>query len=148
MSHRLVLSIVSMGSLMVFGACGMAPMASKSTTLTTRPLGATEVPAVTTDAAGVVEASLLSGTNVQAWKITFSGLSGPATGAHFQGPAMVEQNAAVVVPIGAPLGSPNTGSAMLTPGHAADLAAGNSYVNLHTAVNPNGEARGQFTVRP
>jgi hypothetical protein len=65
MNHlRLVLSVVSMGSLMFFGGCGMAPMASTSTMLTARLSGATEVPAVMTDASGFVEASLLLGTNV------------------------------------------------------------------------------------
>jgi hypothetical protein len=146
--HRLVLSVVSMGSLILLGACGMAPMASTSTTLTARLSGAGEVPAVTTDAAGVLEANLAPGSNVLTWKLSYSGLSGPATGAHFHGPAMAGQNAAVAVPIGAPLGSPITGSATLTPGQVADLTAGKWYVNLHTAANPNGEARGQVTMRP
>jgi hypothetical protein len=146
--HRLVLGLVSMGSLMFFAACGMAPMASTPTALTARLSGASEVPAVQTDAAGVVEANLSPGSNVLTWKITFTGLSGAATGAHFHGPAMAGQNAAVVVPIGAPLESPISGSATLTPGQAADLTAGKWYVNLHTAANPNGEARGQVTVRP
>jgi hypothetical protein len=106
------------------------------------------VPAVTTDAAGVLEANLAPGSNVLTWKLSYSGLSGPATGVHFHGPAMAGQNAAVAVPIGAPLGSPVTGSATLTPGQVADLTAGKWYVNLHTAANPNGEARGQVTVRP
>lgn len=146
--HRLALGLVSMGSLMVIGACAMAPLASTSITLTGRLLGASEVPAVLTDAAGEVEANLSSGSNVLTWKITYSGLSGPATGAHFHGPAMAGQNTAVVVPIGARVMSPITGSAMLTPGQAADLTAGKWYVNLHTAANPNGEARGQVTVHP
>ena len=110
--------------------------------------GASEVPSVMTDATGIVEASLGSGTNVLTWKITYSGLSGPATGAHFHGPAMAGQNAGVVVPISAPLASPISGSATLTPAQAADLSAGRWYVNLHTAAHPNGEARGQMGVGP
>ena len=58
---------------------------------------------VVTDAAGAVEASLIPGSNVLTWKITYAGLSGPATGAHFRGPATIGQYAAVVVPIKAPL---------------------------------------------
>jgi hypothetical protein len=146
--HRLALSVVSMASLMMFGACGMSPMASTSTTLTARLSGAGEVPPVITDAAGVLEANLSPGSNVLTWKLSYSGLSGPATAAHFHGPAMAGQNAAVVVPIGAPLGSPITGSATLTPGQVADLNAGKWYVNVHTAANPTGEARGQVTLRP
>jgi hypothetical protein len=101
-----------------------------------------------TGAAGMIEATLSSSSNVLTWKITFSGLSGPVTAAHFHGPAMAGQNAAVVVPIGAPLVSPISGSTTLTPAQAADLTAGKWYVNLHTAANPSGEARGQVTVSP
>jgi hypothetical protein len=149
------LAAVSMGSLLVLGACGMAPMApmapmpamaATSTALTARLSGASEVPAVMTDATGKFEASLAAGSNLLTWKITYAGLSGPVTGAHFHGPAMAGQNAAVVVPIGAPLASPITGSATLTPSQAADLSAGKWYVNLHTAANQGGEARGQVSV--
>lgn len=135
-------------SLLSLGACGVAPMDPTSTALSARLSGASEVPGVMADATGIVEASLSSGTNVLAWKITYSGLSGPATGAHFHGPAMAGQNAAVVVPISAPLANPITGSATLTPAQAADLSAGKWYVNLHTAANPNGEVRGQVGVGP
>ena len=138
--------VAFMSSLLSLGACGMAPMGPTSTALKARLSGASEVPAVMTDASGIVEASLSSGTNVLTWKITYSGLTGPATGAHFHGPAMAGQNAAVVVPIAAPLASPISGSATLTPAQAADLSAGKWYVNLHTAANPNGEVRGQVGV--
>ena len=142
------LRVVSMGSLLVFGACSMMPMAPTSSAMTARLSGASEVPAVMTDATGRVEASLTAGTNLLTWRVTYSGLSGPVTGAHFHGPAMAGQNAGVVVPISAPLTSPITGSATLTPSQAADLTAGKWYVNLHTAANPNGEIRGQVGVAP
>ena len=96
----------------------------------------------------MVEANLARDSNVLMWKITYSGLSGPATAAHFHGPAMAGQNAPVVMPISAPLASPITGSATLTTSQAADLIAGKWYVNLHTAANPNGEVRGQVSVGP
>ena len=49
-----------------------------------------------------------------------------------------------------PVMSDSTGTveASLTAGQAADLTAGEWYVNLHTATNPNGEARGQLGVGP
>ena len=99
-----------------------------------------------TEATGRVEAGLTAGSKVLTWRITYPGLSGPATGAHFHGPAMAGQNASVVVPISAPLASPITGSATLTPSQAADLTAGKWSVNLHPAAHPNGEARGQVNV--
>ena len=149
MSHfSHALRVVSMASLLVFGACSMAPMASMSTAMTAQLSGASEVPAVMTTATGRVEASLTPATNVLTWRITYSGLSGPVTGAHFHGPAMTGQNASVAVPISGPLTSPITGSATLTPSQAADLTGGKWYVNLHTAANPNGEVRGQVYVGP
>lgn len=138
---------VSIASLLCLGACGMGPMASTSTALTARLAGASEVPAVTTDASGMVEASLTPGSNLLTWKVSYAGLSGPVTGAHFHGPALAGQNAGVVVPITGPMASPITGSATLTPSQAADLSAGKWYVNLHTAANPNGEVRGQVSAR-
>lgn len=143
-----VFCVAVTSSLPSLGACGVTPIGPTSMALTARLSGASEVPAVMTDATGVVGASLGSGTNVLTWKISYSGLSGPVTGAHFHGPAMTGQNAAVVVPIGVPLASPITGSATLTPAQAADLSAGKSYVNLHTAAHPNGEVRGQVGGSP
>jgi len=130
------------------GMGGMGAMASSTTALTARLSGASEVPAVVTDATGRVEVNLAPSTNMLSWKITYSGLSGPPTMAHFHGPAMAGQNAGVVLPINAPLTSPITGSAQLTPSQAADIKAGKWYVNLHTAANPGGEARGQVSVSP
>jgi CHRD domain len=79
------------------------------------------------------------------WTVNYSGLSGPATAAHFHGPAEPGQNAGVAVPIPNPQTSPVTGSATLTDAQAADLLAGKYYVNIHTAANPGGEIRGQVT---
>jgi hypothetical protein len=162
MKHiRLAPVVLSMGALLVILGCASSPMgsmgsmghmghmssmASTSKAMTAQLSGASEVPVVVTDAAGKVEAHLNTSSNVLTWTITYSGLSGPATGAHFHGPALAGQNAGVALPISAPLASPITGSATLTPSQAADLMAGKWYVNLHTSANPNGEARGQVSV--
>jgi hypothetical protein len=79
------------------------------------------------------------------WRITYSGLSGPPTAAHFHGPAQPGANAAVAVPIPNAATSPVQGSATLTDAQAADLLAGRYYINIHTAANPAGEIRGQVT---
>jgi hypothetical protein len=139
---------VSIASALGLGACGTGIMPSTTTTLTARLAGSSEVPAVTTNATGIVEATLATGSKVLSWRLSYSGLSGPATGAHFHGPAMAGQNAGVVVPITGPLTSPIVGSVTLTPGQVAEITAGKWYVNLHTAANPNGEARGQVAVGP
>ena len=80
--------------------------------------------------------------SVLRWKLNYTGLSGPATMAHFHGPAIPGANAGVVVPLPS-AASPAEGQATLTPAQAADLRAGKWYINVHTAQNPGGEIRGQ-----
>lgn len=83
-------------------------------------------------------------TNLLSWDITYGGLSGPVTVAHFHGPAVPGVNAGVQVPITV-TASPLIGSATITDAQEADLFAGLYYVNIHTAANPGGEIRGQVT---
>ena len=103
---------------------------------------AAEVPSNASGGTGTLQASLDKSTNVLKWNLTYSGLTGPATMAHFHGPAMPGSNAGVVVPFPS-ASSPVEGQATLTPAQAADLMAGKWYVNVHTAQNPGGEIRGQ-----
>ena len=79
------------------------------------------------------------------WKGSYSGLTGPATAAHFHGPAEPGKNAGVVVPVfqGPTAKSPFEGSTALTDAQAADLMAGRWYFNIHTDANKGGEIRGQ-----
>jgi hypothetical protein len=77
--------------------------------------------------------------------MTYADLSGPATAAHFHGPAAAGANAGVAVPIGNNPASPTTGSVTLTDDQIKDLEAGNWYANVHTAANKGGEIRGQMT---
>jgi hypothetical protein len=107
--------------------------------------GASEVPPVTTAGKGTADIDFDPATKKLSWKVTHSGLSGPATAAHFHGPAEAGKNAGVAVAIPNVASSPAEGSATLTDAQAADLAAGKYYVNIHTAANPGGEIRGQVT---
>ena len=125
--------------------CGMmssSNMATFSGTLT----GASEVPPNMTGGSGSAQASLDKNTNLLKYKITYSGLTGPATAAHFHGPASVGANAGVVVPFANPA-SPIEGQVTLSPAQAADLMAGKWYANIHTAANAAGEIRGQMLPR-
>jgi hypothetical protein len=79
------------------------------------------------------------------WTITFEGLTGAATVAHFHGPAEPGKNAGVALLIAQTPTSPLKGTATLTDAQAADLMAGRWYVNVHTAANKGGEIRGQVT---
>lgn len=106
--------------------------------------GASEVPATTSAGKGTADIDFDPATKKLTWKLTYSGLTGPATMAHFHGPAEVGKNAGVAVPI-TPATSGSEGSATLTDAQAADLLAGKYYVNVHTEANKGGEIRGQVT---
>ena len=107
--------------------------------------GKAEVPANTSAGTGTADLDYDAATKKLTWKVTYSGLSGPATAAHFHGPAEAGKNAGVAVAIPNADKSPVEGSATLTDAQAADLLAGRYYVNIHTQANPGGEIRGQVT---
>jgi hypothetical protein len=104
-----------------------------------------EVPPNASTATGTADINYDPASKKLSWKLTYSGLSGPATAAHFHGPAEPGKNAGVAVAIPNADTSPAEGSATLTDAQAADLEAGKYYVNVHTAANPGGEIRGQVT---
>ncbi len=108
--------------------------------------GASEVPPKGIKGTGELKATLDTATKTLNWTLTWSGLSGPATMAHFHGPAAAGANAGVAVPIKGTT-SPDKGSATLTDAQIADLEAGKWYVNVHTKANPGGEIRGQVTMK-
>jgi hypothetical protein len=103
-----------------------------------------EVPPKTTDGKGTCAATLDTTDHKLNYDITYSGLTGAATAAHFHGPAESGKNAGIVVPLSPPT-SPIKGTATLTDAQQADLMAGKWYANVHTAANPQGEIRCQMT---
>jgi len=104
-----------------------------------------EVPPKVSHGHGTLNATFDTSSRDLKWDITYAGLSGPATAAHFHGPAPVGQNAKVQVPIPkSDLASPIKGSATLSEQQATDLMGGQWYFNVHTAQNPSGEIRGQI----
>jgi len=119
-----------------------------SSAMTASLSGASEVPPVAGSGYGSVDVKLNKETNLLSWTVTYAGLSGPATAAHFHGPAIAGANAGVVVPITGNLASPINGTATLTEAQVEALLAGSWYVNVHTVANPGGEVRGQVTLRP
>lgn len=130
-------------SLVVLTGCVMSPMTPDPVEMTASLRGSNEVPPTLSNASGSLQASLNRQTNQLSWTITYSGLSGPVTAAHFHGPAVAGQNAGVAVPILGDSSSPMQGAAMLTANQATELLAEKWYVNVHTAANPGGEIRGQ-----
>ncbi|MBI4724263.1 MAG: CHRD domain-containing protein [Rhodomicrobium sp.] len=106
--------------------------------------GSEEVPANDAKGTGTAQVTFDPATKLLKWKITYSGLTGPAMMGHFHGPAERGKDAGVVISF-AKLQSPIEGSATLTGAQAADLAAGKWYINIHTAQHKAGEIRGQVT---
>jgi hypothetical protein len=104
--------------------------------------GASEVPANKTAGSGDLTASLDTTAKSLSYNVTYAGLTGPATMAHFHGPARPGKNAPPVVVVANPA-SPISGTAPLTDTQIAQLKAGDWYFNVHTAANPGGEIRGQ-----
>jgi hypothetical protein len=109
--------------------------------------GGQEVPPVETSGTGSADLTYDPSTRVVTWTITYSGLSGAATMAHFHGPAAEGKNGPVLTWLskqGSPAESPLTGQATLTPEQAQQFEAGEIYVNVHTPAHPAGEIRGQI----
>ena len=107
--------------------------------------GKSEVPPVESKATGKADVSYDTASKTLTWTVTFTGLTGDPTAAHFHGPAEAGKNAPVVVPFGASVKSPAKGPAKLTDDQARELLAGRWYVNVHTAAHKDGEIRGQLT---
>jgi hypothetical protein len=107
--------------------------------------GAQEVPAVQTAGKGTAHITYNPRTHVVTWDVTYSGLSSPATMAHFHRGAE-GKNGPVVVWLtrpGQPAPNPIKGSRRLTPAQAQQFLAGDWYVNIHTKNHPAGAIRGQ-----
>ena len=136
--NKTVIAVFTLGTLALAGSASAEKLKA---TLD----GKAEVPATTSSGTGTADLDYDAASKKLSWKVTYSGLSGPATAAHFHGPAEAGKNAGVMVPIPGAANSPVEGSATLTDAQAADLLAGKLYVNIHTAANPGGEIRGQVT---
>jgi hypothetical protein len=107
-------------------------------------LASSEVPPKDSQGHGLLDGTYDASSHVLQWKVTYSDLTGPASMAHFHGPAPVGENSGVMIPIDANnLASPIEGKATLTNIQARDLLAGNWYFNIHTLKYPGGEIRGQ-----
>ena len=117
---------------------------AETTTIKINLSGKAQVPPNDSKAAGTADVTSDTNSKKLGWRINYSGLTGPATMAHFHGPAEAGKNAPVVIPI-TPASSPSEGSVTLTDTQAADLMAGKMYINVHTDAHKGGEIRGQVT---
>ena len=113
--------------------------------------GAQEVPAVSGDGTGTITGTYNKNTNTLTYDIGWSSLSGKAVAAHFHGPASTGVSAGVLVPVtitdSAATGKAQ-GTVVIVDSVETALLNGNVYYNVHTALNPTGEVRGQVMVKP
>jgi len=110
--------------------------------------GAQEVPAVTTTATGTLSGTYNATTNVLNYNINWNGLSDVATVAHFHGPALAGVTADPIIDLSITTNGTTgniTGSSTLHDSTEAHLLNGRLYYNVHTALHPAGEIRGQVT---
>lgn len=139
----LAASLVSL----TLAGCGMMP-SQKMQIFEASLSPSQEVPVTASSGSGAAEVQFNENTNKVSWKVTYSGLSGSATGAHIHGPAAMGANAGVVIPLTGNLDAqPIMGEMTVTAAQYADMAAGLYYVNIHTAKFPGGEIRGQLRKR-
>lgn len=115
--------------------------------------GGSQVPPVITTAKGSAELTFTDYGLV--YRITYTGLSGPITGAHFHdgdsgatGPVIHDFAVNVQNNTVTGVWKASNAAGDLTAAFMKRLFANGIYVNVHTALNPNGEIRGQLKMKP
>ena len=136
---RSTLAALACAAALVFASPSLAAMVNLKAELK----GSNEVPPNDNKGAGSVTATYDTVSKKLSWKGSTSGLTAPATAAHFH-VGESGKNGAVAVPIAGADKAAFEGSATLTDAQAADMMAGRWYVNIHTAANKAGEIRGQL----
>lgn len=107
--------------------------------------GAYAVPPTRSRGSGYFEAVYRPSTKVLEYRVVLSGLSGPITMGYLHGPAGLGENAQQIAPINIPIYDYTVWDGVtLTEEQAAQILAGQWYVNVMTLQYPDGEIRGQI----
>lgn len=111
--------------------------------------GDQEVPPVSTSATGTLSGSYDTVSKSLIYSISWTGLSGDATMAHFHGPAVAGENAppieTLTITTNGTAGIAKDTIVASDALHSA-LMSGKVYYNVHTAAHPDGEVRGQVNL--
>lgn len=152
MRTSVTLGLASLMLGLALGVAGAGAAQGQVTTIrvTASLSSAQEVPTPTGDvggAAGTFTATVTRSATgaVLAWRLTFSGLTGPASAAHVH-IAPAGQAGGVAVPLCTQCQSPVTGTANIDTTVLNALQTGGAYANVHTPTNAPGEIRGQIGV--
>jgi len=158
-SSRALIASAGLIAVIIVSATAVACGSDSDNTVTPKPPtfgttmnGAGEVPAKAV--AGTGTATIVKNGTTYTYTITYSGMSGPLNGAHIHGPAGTGVNTVVIVPFDVTnAGAAGTLTGTFTSTNNVNIStdsldklmtSGNAYVNLHTALNPGGEIRGQL----
>ena len=117
-------------------------------TVTGSASGAQEFPAVVSNGTATLTGTYNDNTNVLSYTINWTGLSGDVVVAHFHGPAAAGTNAPPIIDLTVTTNGTSgniTGTSTLDATIEGYLKAGTLYYNLHTAMHPSGEIRGQVS---
>lgn len=114
---------------------------------TTSMSGANETTPNASTATGTTTGTYNATKNLITYNVTWSGLTGPATGGHFHSPGIQGVNAPVLIQFllqNSGTSGSASGSNTISDTQEADLLAGKFYSNIHTTANAGGEIRGQI----
>jgi hypothetical protein len=152
MRRPLVLAALAGTAALILVVAGAALARTQATTvqLTGAMSSAKEVPAPAGNVSAArgtftATASKTASGGSLAWRLSFQGLSGPATAAHVH-IAPVGQPGPVVVPLCGPCESGASGTATMTEDAVDAINEGRAYVNVHTDANRAGEIRTQVSI--
>jgi|SRR5688500_15100203 len=140
------LIILSLFTGLTFAACESDDVNDNTYAVSGNGSGAQENPPVATSGTSTLTGSYNADINRLDYTINWNGLSGPATMAHFHGPALTGVNAGAMVTLSITTNGINgtaSGSAILHDTAENHLLNGRVYYNIHTATHINGEVRGQ-----
>jgi CHRD domain len=114
--------------------------------------GGQMVPKVTTTASGSIKGNYYKPFKVLSFTISWDSLSGVPTGLYFNGPALAGATASEIHAFTGFSAVQNNGSysgyiTLSSQVEETELMAGQWYFNIKTALNTNGEIRGQMRIQ-
>ena len=152
MNRSLVLALLAVTAASTLAVAGAALARTEATTvqLTGAMNSAQEVPAPTGSVSAARGTFTATATKTAAgaslaWRLSFQGLTGPATAAHIH-VAPRGQPGPVAVPLCGPCESGSSGNVTMTDETINAINDGRAYVNVHTDANKAGEIRAQVGI--